>query len=95
MNSVIRGCLACQRHTDTLLAINDSGPEDESSKLTSALSLMSAPLTHSTTLTDTGGVAPVEWRNIFPGDYFRIPTYSAEHHLLQMHVRSEMISFLL
>lgn len=38
-----KGCLACRRHADTLLAINDSGPE-ESSKVTSALLLMSAQL---------------------------------------------------
>lgn len=65
VNLVIRGCLACHRHTDTLLVISDSGPEDEWSKVTLALLLMSTvALTHATTLTDTGGVAPAECRSI-------------------------------
>lgn len=62
---VIKECLACQQHTNSLLVISDSGPEDEWSKVISALLLMStAPLTHSTTLTDTGGIAPAEWHSI-------------------------------
>lgn len=76
VNLVIGGCLACQQHPDALLVINNSGHEDDSSKVTSALVLMSAALTHSTTLTDIGGVAPAEWHGIFPRDYFRICAYS-------------------
>lgn len=51
-------------------------PANESSKVTSALLLMSAPRARSTGLTDTGGGAPVEWHGVFPGDYSAIPTYS-------------------
>lgn len=76
MNSPIWECLACWLRADTLLAINDSGPEGELSKVTSALSLMSPALTHSTTMADTRGVAPVECCTTFPGDYFRTPACS-------------------
>lgn len=76
MNSPIRECLACRLRADTLLAINDSGPEGELSKVTCALSLMSPALTHSTTMADTRGVAPVECCTTFPGDYFRTPACS-------------------
>lgn len=50
MNVITLGCLACRRQTDTLLAISDRGWENEWSKVTPALLLMStAPVAHSNT----------------------------------------------
>lgn len=50
MNVITLGCLACRRQTDTLLAISDRGWENEWSKVTAALLLMStAPVAHSNT----------------------------------------------
>ena len=57
------GVFSIQRHADTLLALSDRGPEDERSKVTPALLLMStASLSHSASSTDPGGVAPAEWQ---------------------------------
>lgn len=91
LNPITQGSLAFQRHTDTPLAISDSGPEDERSKVTSALLLMSmASLSHSTTSTDPGRSCS-RWtaQSLFPGGCRGISVSSGCDSLPRIHHTKE------